>query len=82
MSFSKNLGLFMAFYSRKIKCKKLAKFKANPLQKWPFLVNFRRTKKVSKCLNSLRRELIDGQPSLAKGLRRLRSKGRILFSAV
>ena len=51
MSFSYNLGLFMAFSDGKIKRRKLAKFKTNPLQKWSFLVNFLRRKKVSKFLN-------------------------------
>ena len=37
MFFSFNLGLFGAFFGTKIKCQKLAKSKANPLQKCKFL---------------------------------------------
>ena len=33
MLFSFNLGLFGAFFDVKIKCQKLAKTKANPLEK-------------------------------------------------
>ena len=38
MLFSFNLGIFGAFVCGKIECQKLAKSKANPLQKCQFLI--------------------------------------------
>ena len=57
MSFSFNLGLFRAFFSRKIRSQKLGKSKTNPLPKCQFLAKnghffekFLSTKNVSKWL--------------------------------
>ena len=38
MLFPLNLGLFRAFFGRKIWCEKLGKSKANPLPKYQFFV--------------------------------------------
>ena len=64
MSFSFNLGLFGAFFGRKIRCQKLGKSKANPIQKCQFLAknghffkNFFSKKNVSKRLKMKRNSL-------------------------
>ena len=46
MEFSFNLGLFRAFFDGKIRCQKLAKSKANPLQKSQFFEKFFGIKKL------------------------------------